>query len=574
MDPEKGPRAKSSSHSDPKLESDDDLVSKGISGIRYLVGLQLFSRLITFVMNQLVLRSISPSTLGIVEIQLELLLSTILFLSREGFRVALLRLKATESVASDTKSHITQKTENRGSTESQQHKTLALPEQEVFNISIVPVLIGIPLTLAVSTGYYLNQLWYNPDQDQPPLFGLTITLYGLAATLELISEPLYILSQNRMLFKLRAQSEGLAIFGRCLTTLIGVKIGDMISSGESNTLALVSFALARLTFSIALIATYLVYYINAEGGWTIFKQKFQLRKIDRTSQSYYFEPSIFRLSISFIKQSFLKHILTEGDKIVMPWVCSRDEQGIYAAAINYGSLPARILFQPLEESCRVTLPKLLAQSSENTKQDPTKKEKGMDVPRRLLAVCFKLHILFGSTIIVFGTQYSEILISVLLGKSWSTRLGPALAAYCYYIPIMGINGIMESYVSAIITKDEVSTMNKMMILFSAIYLSAAVVLSGNYFSGVSGWLAANSLNMILRISWCYRLMRRFFASNGSTFPPLAEILPTKVVSILFVIISIALQWIDGFFQNSESLIDKLTRLVPGAIFFVILMAAM
>src|SRR5581483_2417721 len=56
-----------------------------------LVMLQLISRLATFVLHQIVLRYTDPATFGIASVQLELLLATILFLSREGFRCALLR---------------------------------------------------------------------------------------------------------------------------------------------------------------------------------------------------------------------------------------------------------------------------------------------------------------------------------------------------------------------------------------------------------------------------------------------------------------------------------------------------
>ena len=48
----------------------------------------LVLRLISFVCTQLTIRALDPSTLG-TNIQLELLLTTILFISREGFRLAL-----------------------------------------------------------------------------------------------------------------------------------------------------------------------------------------------------------------------------------------------------------------------------------------------------------------------------------------------------------------------------------------------------------------------------------------------------------------------------------------------------
>ncbi len=53
-------------------------------------------RLISFICTQLTIRALDPSTLG-TNIQLELLLTTVLFISREGFRLAL-----TQNVVAET----------------------------------------------------------------------------------------------------------------------------------------------------------------------------------------------------------------------------------------------------------------------------------------------------------------------------------------------------------------------------------------------------------------------------------------------------------------------------------------
>lgn len=56
----------------------------------------LILRLISFACTQLTIRALDPSTLG-TNIQLELLLTTVLFISREGFRLAL-----TQNVVAET----------------------------------------------------------------------------------------------------------------------------------------------------------------------------------------------------------------------------------------------------------------------------------------------------------------------------------------------------------------------------------------------------------------------------------------------------------------------------------------
>ena len=56
----------------------------------------LVLRLISFGCTQLTIRALDPSTLG-TNIQLELLLTTVLFISREGFRLALTQNVLTEN---------------------------------------------------------------------------------------------------------------------------------------------------------------------------------------------------------------------------------------------------------------------------------------------------------------------------------------------------------------------------------------------------------------------------------------------------------------------------------------------
>lgn len=68
-----------------------------------------------------------------------------------------------------------------------------------------------------------------------------------------------------------------------------------------------------------------------------------------------------RLTWSFFKQSFLKQILTEGERYVMTFlnVLSFGEQGVYDIINNLGSMVARFLFLPIEESFYVFFAKVL-----------------------------------------------------------------------------------------------------------------------------------------------------------------------------------------------------------------------
>jgi oligosaccharide translocation protein RFT1 len=146
------------------------LVQASLSSASSLMALQLFSRLFTFVLNQSMLRMASPEAFGTAAIQFELMLSTILFLSREGVRNALLRawpgrLKDESQVAHPT---------TRSSA--------------VTNVAFFPVILGLPL--AVATSFLYVNLAGSGTKSQPH-FNLAISLYAIAAVMELLSEPMH-----------------------------------------------------------------------------------------------------------------------------------------------------------------------------------------------------------------------------------------------------------------------------------------------------------------------------------------------------------------------------------------------
>jgi len=125
------------------------------------MALQLFSRFFTFALNQALFRLASPSAFGAAAIQFELILSTILFLSREGVRNALLRVSGHADADMNIKR---------------------------TNMSFLPIILGVPL--ALSTCLVYAHLASQEMQEQP-YFSSAIAIYAAAALWELLCEPLY-----------------------------------------------------------------------------------------------------------------------------------------------------------------------------------------------------------------------------------------------------------------------------------------------------------------------------------------------------------------------------------------------
>jgi hypothetical protein len=135
---------------------DDVLFKASFSSGSSLVALQLFSRLFTFVLNQALLRLASPRAYGTIAIQFELMLNTVLFISREGVRNTLLRVRKPGTLTS--------------------------------SLSTLPLLLGVPLALATSCLYAFSA---PRDVRFQPHFNVAIGIYALAAVTELMSEPLH-----------------------------------------------------------------------------------------------------------------------------------------------------------------------------------------------------------------------------------------------------------------------------------------------------------------------------------------------------------------------------------------------
>ena len=190
------------------------------ASISSLVFLQVSSRAFTFVLNQALVRLATPQTFGTATVQFELLLSTTLFLSREGVRTALLRQQKTSSSSSSP--------------------------NLVHNISLLPAYVGVPIAVALAVLYSATSA---PAVRTQSHFHLSVSVYALAAAIELAAEPLYIRAQNELRMDVRVRAEGAAVFLKTLATFFGLAFA-------SSEWALVAFAAGQAAYALATFAVF------------------------------------------------------------------------------------------------------------------------------------------------------------------------------------------------------------------------------------------------------------------------------------------------------------------------------
>lgn len=186
-----------------------------------LLLLQLGSRIVTFSLNQALLGFTTPAAFGTATIHLEPLLNTVLFLSREGIRSALIRTSSASS-------------------------------RNVLKISLIPLALGVPLSAA---GFAFYRSKVSQSVYEQPFFPTSVALYALATCLELASEPLFIRAQIANNVKLRVSIEGTAVVARAIVTLAVILYGR-------DRLALVAFGAGQVTYAAFLLLRYLWFFRN------------------------------------------------------------------------------------------------------------------------------------------------------------------------------------------------------------------------------------------------------------------------------------------------------------------------
>ncbi|KAF9387109.1 Oligosaccharide translocation protein rft1 [Mortierella sp. AD011] len=622
------------------------ILSSSVQGASYLVLLQFVSRMLTFSLNQVLLRFTSAETLGIASVQLELLLNTILFLSREGVRCAAIRVSDDPDTAAEPESRTTEEDE-KITTATLRPGTEAYKLQKFVNMVYAPIPVGALMTI-LAVGYFLSQVDKSSESEYPG-YRLSIYLYGLSALIELLAEPMFMVAQYRLWVRTRVSVEGTAVLVRCLLTCALTVYGarstvvGLSSTSSKNTMGVLAFAIAQFVYGLLILGGFLMAFWSkskerrnhdrqrvaaAEMKYLGHKSPHiaeekedqiddfvslkallprKLIRIDKNGKSeyFYFDTHLLKLSKTLTAQSLLKHILTEGDKMLMARFTGPSAQGEYAFVVNYGSLIARILFQPMEEISRTLFSRLLSDvgpasspetsSSKKTSSGSTTttaanthnvtetQRANLLLSRNLLLTIMKFHVLLGSIFIAFGTHYTSTLIDLVVGQKWSrdTNAPAVLSLYCWYVPIMGINGITEAVVQAVASEKELGILSYWMIGFSAVFCSTGAFLMGVMDLGAIGIVLANCVNLSVRIIWSMWFLSGYYgryipAGSGAgsspskhsrfSYVPWRNIIPRPMVLAAFgaayIVTSASEQWIGW-----DRFHDKVLHLGIGVLTF-------
>ncbi|KAF5600503.1 oligosaccharidyl-lipid flippase [Fusarium pseudoanthophilum] len=516
----------------PSTEKESPPAPSMIKGASLLIILQLASRLITFIANQLLLRYLTAPLLGL-STQLEVYYLSVLFFARESLRVAIQRRDSGSQAKEES--------------------------QAVVNLGYLAIGLGSFVSLGLGWMYlaYANEITL-----ATPYLVESLYLYGFAAMVELLSEPCFVLMQTRLQFGTRAAAESIATFLRCI-----VVFGSAVWASKHNDIGVLPFALGQITYGVSLLLVYLIsgYRLASSIGFSLLPKT--ITSMDNRFWASMFDRSTIGLAGSMMAQSVVKHLLTQGDTFLISFLASASVQGAYALANNYGSLLARLLFQPVEESSRSYFSRLL--SSVTPVKQGGKPVQEVTEAKQNLQTLLRLYILLTSVIISLGPFAAPPLLAIVAGKQWAgSGAGDVLAAYCFYIPFMGLNGLTESFVASVATEAEVHIQSVWMGAFSVIFAASAFLFMRIYPLGAIGLVLANIINMGCRIIWSGAFIKRFFKRHGTDFK-IKSLIPesTLGVSIATAILLKQLKVVD----NADQPIKSLVKIAGSAIPLLLLM---
>ncbi|KAH3673054.1 hypothetical protein WICMUC_003887 [Wickerhamomyces mucosus] len=524
------------------------LLSKSTKGVTFLLFGSFFTKFATFILNQILITYISAKIFGI-NAFLEFLMNTVLFFSREGIRLSSQRIHD-DSPDDDNDDQLQQHHQQQEQQQIEQlqqieekkdddnvntnndidihiddkynhhnriyHGSKIYILQSLINLAYIPTFIGLPLATIVMYWQYgkISDLFKNME-----LFNTSLLIIWFAIIFELFVEPFYIINQFQLNYDKRTSFETTAITLSCIVNfIIVVYFKDKV---QIDGLPILAFSISKLVHSLTLLILYYIDFrtfksklINGNKLSLKLTKLYNLQHPISTNIHYFDTDALTHFYKIFFNLS-IKHLLSEGDKLVISSLYSIEEQGIYSLISNYGSLLARLIFSPIEESLRNFLTRLLSNNSknENLKSSTKNLQLSLDILQKII----KFYIYLSLIIVIFGPLNSGYLIQKIIGNNWSNQVSDSMPLYTLYLPLLAFNGILEAVHQSTASGNEVVQYTYYMVIFSVAFLITTLITTSKFNLAINGLIFLNMINMILRIFYCSSFIKRYYSKNLISF---------------------------------------------------------
>lgn len=355
-----------------------------------------------------------------------------------------------------------------------------------------------------------------------------VSLIWISIFFELLVEPFYIYGHLNGFIKSRVLIEGFTNMFRTF----GMVLIVFCESEPKEILAL--FGSLHLLSSIGYSLLYfLVFYFHfqtsSDGGEVTCLSDF-LPSRNHLADTR----KLLAIVGTFFVQTVLKQLLTEGESIVMTFfnLLSFADQGVYHAISNLSSLAARFVFAPIEESSYLVFAQCIDRNQPFERQPKRK----LQVVDRVLKQLLRLMLLIGLVIVIFGFNYSQLALLLYGGREFASRKAvEVMQCQCFYVAIIALNGVTETFTFAVMSQAELIRFNYLMVALSVLFLGSSFLLVP--IIGLPGFVLAVSIQMLGRIAFSLNLIRKSFR-RASMSITLNELLPRRlVIGYLLVVFS-------------------------------------
>lgn len=493
------------------------------------ISVQILTRALTFTLRAISLKYLQSSALsGIIHVRLALLYTTLQLLSRESFRRACL-----------------------GQATKNDQKT-----KKIWSRIVNTIWLGLPLSIVLSVP--LAYIWnlYLPSKED--LFGTNTEDYRqavlvtcLAVIIEMLAEPCYIYAQARGIIKHNPSVEIISIVSKCLLSFLFVMECSRYRGSEEPSYILTKTAISQIIASvISVIYSYSRLCRIEKLSTRHFLPSFMGSVEEKTSKRdsndllihKYFDETSLKLSSSFMLQTFLKQLLTESERYVMTFlnIITLSEQGVYDVISNLGSLVARLVFKPIEESGYTLFTQLV------------KRDEIVDIRRfywvqEYLIALNKLMLLLGLVVLTLGYNYVPLIVLYGGDKLNNPVAFNLMKWQLFYTPFIALNGVTECFTFAVMSASDIERYNMHLIKYSIVFLT--VVYMTNAYLGSACFMLANCCVMTLRIYFSYKLIQVYFKKHDYSIR-FKEILPslTTLISLggVFIFLSLTQHYLQDF----------------------------
>ena len=471
--------------------SKPSVASQSALGAAILVLNQIGTRALTFAVNQVLFRYLSPGIYGVAT-QLELFSVSILYFSRESLRVALQRQQGVDE---------SQKRQLHGAEFEEKSKWPIISYgparriQEAVNLSHIALGLGLPLTVLFSWLYLRSA---DPAVLETDYLIESLRIYAVATVLELLVEPAFAVAKQQMLDGTRAWAEFRASLLKCLVTCATA----IWASRTGHDLGVLPFAMGQLSYAVILNVVYFwtIGPICVQNAASLFPT---VIPGDKYLLSRFSHPLI-TIAATFYGQAIFNQILTSGDSYLIAALAPLPAQGAYALASNYGGLLARMLFQPIEESSRSLFGRLPPAQTTTPTSAKSANTTALKQATTHLTTILHFYSLLSLLAISLGPPLSPLLLLTLAGSRWTTTEAPAvLAAYCYLIPLLAANGILEAFVAAVATPAQIRAQSFWKVGQLCAFAGTCFAVLRVAGMGAEGLVVANAVAMGCRILWSW-----------------------------------------------------------------------